>query len=104
MSSSSVVAVPLASGVVFTPAADLGPNSGTGGPVLRGWSLRSTDGIATVTVNIRKGTTVGGAIIATVVAAANTFFFPVEGPRADGGLYCEVVAGTLNAASVLYYS
>jgi len=86
MSSSSVVAVPLASGVVFTPAADLGPNSGTGGPVLRGWSLRSTDGIA------------------TVVAAANTFFFPVEGPRADGGLYCEVVAGTLNAASVLYYS
>lgn len=101
MASSPVIAVPLASGAVFTPAANV--PSGSGGPWLRGWSLRSTDGIATVTINIRKGTTVGGAIIATVVAAAQTFFLP-EGVRADGGLYCEVVAGTLNAASVLWYS
>ena len=101
MSTSPVIAVPLADGVAFTPAANL--TSGGGGPRLRGWSMRSTDGAALAVINIRKGVTVAGDIIATIASGHETVFLSDDGVRADGGLYVQLVSGTIGAGA-LYYS
>jgi hypothetical protein len=101
MASSGVIAVPLANGIAFQPAANVA--TGSGGPHLRGWSMRSTDGVALAVINIRKGTLVTGAIIATIASGHETIWLGEDGVRADGGLYVEVVSGTI-AAGALYYS
>lgn len=98
MASSPVVAIPFANGIIFQPAANVA--AGSGGPHLRGWSLRSNDGTTVVVANLRKGTTASGDIIATINSATQTVWLGEEGVRADGGLYLEVVSGTVGAGAV----